>query len=474
MRESHETESTSLEAGEAAADAERLAVTEEVDRAGDREGRAVRAVEQGAAGHAARRSPRRRGRRTSRAASTPVAGRSPSCARGRRSRRRTSRRSRRGWPRSTRPRTAASASTRSRRGCRTSGARSLAEARRELETAHGRRSRPRGASIARREAERAGAAQRRDELIAAGGDRRRRGDRGQRSGWRCSSARSAAARRDRRPGRAGSRPARTRARRGRSAPGGRAHRDLARRAGARDAARGGAPAAVAPGVADRDPGSLRAVSEGRPRDHAGAPRGGRRRRDQGAWSPTSCSRRRSWRRAVEAVLGERLGNVIVDSHEAGVEAIQFLKRTREGRSSFIPRALRAQRSAARPGRCTTRAAGTGVRGDRRQPTFVPAVDSDAIAAAWPKGDGVRGPMLELIGYDRAVRRGRGLPARRRAGRRGSGARAGAVARDAHDEDDRHARRRGDRSAGRRHRRLARVGADRRAGAEARDPRAGSR
>ena len=54
--------------------------------------------------------------------------------------------------------------------------------------------------------------------------------------------------------------------------------------------------------------------------------------------------------AVEAVLGERLGNVIVDSHEAGVEAIQFLKRTREGRSSFIPRALRACASAARPGR----------------------------------------------------------------------------------------------------------------------------
>ena len=48
--------------------------------------------------------------------------------------------------------------------------------------------------------------------------------------------------------------------------------------------------------------------------------------------------------AVEAVLGERLGNVIVDSHEAGVEAIQFLKRTREGRSSFIPRALRAHGS----------------------------------------------------------------------------------------------------------------------------------
>ncbi len=47
--------------------------------------------------------------------------------------------------------------------------------------------------------------------------------------------------------------------------------------------------------------------------------------------------------AVEAVLGERLGNVIVESHEAGVEAIQFLKQKSEGRSSFIPIALRAQR-----------------------------------------------------------------------------------------------------------------------------------
>ena len=35
--------------------------------------------------------------------------------------------------------------------------------------------------------------------------------------------------------------------------------------------------------------------------------------------------------AVEAVLGERLGNIIVESHEVGVEAIEFLKRTREGR-----------------------------------------------------------------------------------------------------------------------------------------------
>ena len=107
--------------------------------------------------------------------------------------------------------------------------------------------------------------------------------------------------------------------------------------------------------------------------------------------------------AVEAVLGERLGNVIVDSHEAGVEAIQFLKRTREGRSSFIPRALRAH-AVARRGRCTTRRAGTAAASmsatSMSEADVLPAVDDDAIAAAWPKGDGVRGPMLELIGYDR--------------------------------------------------------------------------
>ena len=45
--------------------------------------------------------------------------------------------------------------------------------------------------------------------------------------------------------------------------------------------------------------------------------------------------------AVEAVLGERLGNIIVESHDVGVEAIEFLKTRSEGRSSFIPIGLRA-------------------------------------------------------------------------------------------------------------------------------------
>ena len=102
--------------------------------------------------------------------------------------------------------------------------------------------------------------------------------------------------------------------------------------------------------------------------------------------------------AVEAVLGERLGNVIVESHEAGVEAIQFLKRSARGdRPSSRARCARPA-SAARRGR--VRRHGAAGRRDAADAGFVPVVDADAIAAAWPKGDGVRGPMLELIGYDR--------------------------------------------------------------------------
>ena len=151
------------------------------------------------------------------------------------------------------------------------------------------------------------------------------------------------------------------------------------------------------------------------------------------------------------MLGERLGNVIVDSHEAGVEAIQFLKRAREGRSSFIPRALRAH-----AGRGEVLYDAWMGLGDGREAAggrgFIP--DPATVAAAWPKGDGVRGPMLELIGYDRQydevasyllgdvlvvedLERALTL-----------------VARHAHHQDHRHARRRGHRSAGRGHGRLA--------------------
>jgi chromosome segregation protein len=93
--------------------------------------------------------------------------------------------------------------------------------------------------------------------------------------------------------------------------------------------------------------------------------------------------------ALEAVLGERLGNIIVESHEVGVEAIDFLKQKSEGRSSFIPLSLRAMSSS---GEVVYDAmGGATVEADA---TLIPA------PTAWSSGDGVRGPMLELIGFDR--------------------------------------------------------------------------
>jgi chromosome segregation protein len=120
--------------------------------------------------------------------------------------------------------------------------------------------------------------------------------------------------------------------------------------------------------------------------------------------------------AVEAVLGERLGNIIVESHDVGVEAIEYLKSRSEGRSSFIPLGLRAPMAAAPPvpvgplGAAPVGAvlydAGGGVSTDvpsaaaLPMPLFAPA----AADGGWPSGDGVRGPILELIGYDRAYDR----------------------------------------------------------------------
>ena len=39
--------------------------------------------------------------------------------------------------------------------------------------------------------------------------------------------------------------------------------------------------------------------------------------------------------AVEAALGDRLGAIVVDNHEASAGGVAFLKGRREGRSSFV-------------------------------------------------------------------------------------------------------------------------------------------
>src|SRR5205085_2244744 len=71
--------------------------------------------------------------------------------------------------------------------------------------------------------------------------------------------------------------------------------------------------------------------------------------------------------------GERLGSIIVESHEVGVEAIDYLKTRSEGRGTFIPVDLRGQSALA------------------------PVPTNDSVPA------GAR-PLLELVGFDRSYDR----------------------------------------------------------------------
>ena len=124
---------------------------------------------------------------------------------------------------------------------------------------------------------------------------------------------------------------------------------VARRARARDAARGGSSPSLAAGVADRIQDryerfqkGVRAIMQ----EHRAGTGGGRGHRK--AVVADIVQPPPELELAVEAVLGERLGNVIVESHEAGIEAIQFLKRKDRGAILGSFRAtLRAPRGQAR-------------------------------------------------------------------------------------------------------------------------------
>jgi chromosome segregation protein len=70
--------------------------------------------------------------------------------------------------------------------------------------------------------------------------------------------------------------------------------------------------------------------------------------------------------AVEAVLGDRLGSILVDSHQASTAAIDLLKRRAEGRSSFIP------------------------------PEFGEVAPAAGGGVAVVEAEGVRGPMLSFV------------------------------------------------------------------------------
>ncbi len=90
-------------------------------------------------------------------------------------------------------------------------------------------------------------------------------------------------------------------------------------------------------------------------------------------------------RAVEAALGDRLGGILVNEPEVGLKAIEYLKETSAGRSSFVP----YKGNGAQPGMQASGAGGFGgIEFEDRtaQPTPV-------------MGDGVLGDMLELVTFD---------------------------------------------------------------------------
>jgi chromosome segregation protein len=101
--------------------------------------------------------------------------------------------------------------------------------------------------------------------------------------------------------------------------------------------------------------------------------------------------------AVEAVLGRRLGSIVVESHEVGVEAVSYLKQQSEGRSSFIPLELRSSFGGApipTPGGEVLYDSGAG--------GLAASSATAASSMVWPglQAPGVRGNLLELVGYDR--------------------------------------------------------------------------
>ncbi len=89
--------------------------------------------------------------------------------------------------------------------------------------------------------------------------------------------------------------------------------------------------------------------------------------------------------AVEAALGDRLGGVLVESQEAGVDAIRFLKDAHAGRSAFVP-----FRSSARAGGDDV--AGLQLSSEVASPGGIQVEDRTGA----PTGEGVLGCLTDLV------------------------------------------------------------------------------
>lgn len=66
--------------------------------------------------------------------------------------------------------------------------------------------------------------------------------------------------------------------------------------------------------------------------------------------------------ALDAVLGDRLGALLVESHEEGAAAIEYLRQRGEGKATLVPKEARPTRPGDRPPRPDDEARALGVRG----------------------------------------------------------------------------------------------------------------
>ncbi|MEP6865433.1 MAG: chromosome segregation protein SMC [Deltaproteobacteria bacterium] len=118
--------------------------------------------------------------------------------------------------------------------------------------------------------------------------------------------------------------------------------------------------------------------------------------------------------AVEAVLGDRLGGVLVDEPEVGLAAIGFLKQASGGRSAFVP--VELKRAGVAPAETMTDTAGTAPRfeGEGGASTWmwsggeatgsgsgsIEVEDRSQLVAATNlvRGEGVLGRIADLVGF----------------------------------------------------------------------------
>ena len=278
--------------------------------------------------------------------------------------------------------------------------------------------------------------------------------RGRRAGppGRPARRRPLAPRREAGPDPAAEAPARRAARRAGGAARAHPRRVHPERGEAHHPARGAGREALPPPQPPRDCPQLRGLRPRRAEPHDPR-RPGRGTRDRGVFGLVAdvVSAPAEYEDAIEAVLGERLQYVIVESHSQGVEAIDYLKTAAEGRASLIPMArLRAAEGA------------SSGEPDRGHPGFVAG-------------------CLDVVRFDPVLREGRPLPARRRGDRPRPPLRAGDLAAERAEADAGDAGRRGARPVRRRDRRAARgrgargaAAAPRGAGARGDGPRASRR